>query len=98
MSAHLAIETMRKKHGYYEEQVLDALLSIKEAEKNKKNIREIPAKAVQVGMVFAEDVKMHNGVLLVGRGYEVTAGFIERIAQYKPGMIREPVRIFEQTK
>lgn len=42
-------------------------------------VRELPLTDLQVGMVLTEDVKMHNGMLLVGRGYEVTHGFLERV-------------------
>jgi CheY-like chemotaxis protein len=96
MSAQLAIETLRKHQETDRPELLDMLLSIKEADKNRKTIRELPLKAVRIGMVFADDVKLQNGMLFVGRGYEVTPGFVERIAHFKLGMIREPVRIFEQ--
>lgn len=41
--------------------------------------KEIPLASIDVGMVLTEDVKMPNGMLLVGRGYEVTHGFVERV-------------------
>jgi len=36
---------------------------------------------------------MHNGVLLVARGFEVTPGFVERVRNLKPGTIKEPLRV-----
>jgi hypothetical protein len=44
-------------------------------------------------MTFADDVKMSNGVLLVARGYEITAGFLQRARSYPSGSIREPLRV-----
>jgi response regulator RpfG family c-di-GMP phosphodiesterase len=98
MSPQLAIETMKKKTGTYEPEILDALLNIKETDKSRSVVREIPVHAIQLGMVFADEVKTTNGVMLVGRGYEVTAGFIERISNFKPGTIKEPVRVIEKSK
>jgi len=44
-------------------------------------------------MVFVDDVKMQNGMLLVARGYEVTPGFLERVRNLKPGTVKEPLRV-----
>ncbi len=49
--------------------------------------------ALRTGMVFADDVKMTNGTLLVARGYEVTPGFIERVRNFPDGALRGPLRI-----
>jgi hypothetical protein len=34
-------------------------------------------------MVLAEDVMLTNGALLAAQGYEVTAGFVARAANYR---------------
>jgi hypothetical protein len=44
-------------------------------------------------MVCADDVKMLNGTLLVARGYEVTASFLERIRNFRAGTVKEPLRV-----
>ncbi len=89
----LAIDTMRGRAARYDPEVLAALAEIHDREARRDEVREIPVAAVRVGMVFAEDVKLTTGTLLVARGYEVTAGFVERVENFKPGTINEPVRV-----
>jgi hypothetical protein len=43
--------------------------------------------------VFAEEVKTTTGTLLVARGYEVTPGFVERAKNFRPGTVKEPLRV-----
>ncbi len=57
------------------------------------SIKEVSLGGLRVGMVFAEDVKLASSALLVARGYEVTPGFLERVRNFMPGAIREPLRI-----
>ena len=48
---------------------------------------------LRAGMVLAEDVRLSTGTLLLARGYEVTASFIERIRNFPPGMFAGEFRI-----
>jgi hypothetical protein len=52
-------------------------------------VREISSADLREGMILAEDVKTEGGVLLVARGHEITARFIERIRNFPP----EPLRL-----
>jgi response regulator RpfG family c-di-GMP phosphodiesterase len=75
----LAVDAMRGKTGTYDPVVLEALSALRHGdESNKATVREIRIANVHVGMVFAEDVFMAHGPLLVARGYEVTSGFVAR--------------------
>ena len=56
-------------------------------------LKAIPITGLRVGMVFGEDVRLGSGAMIVARGYEVTAGFLERLASFVPGLIEEPLRI-----
>jgi hypothetical protein len=56
-------------------------------------VKVVPAAALRVGMVLAEDARLATGTLLVSRGYEVTASFIERIKNFPPGMLAGEYRI-----
>jgi hypothetical protein len=84
-----AIEIMRGRAGSYCERVLAAL----DASGPRIAVREIGVAALRTGMVFAEDVVMSSGVLLVARGYEVTAGFIARVGNFSDGALRVPLRV-----
>jgi CheY-like chemotaxis protein len=88
----LALETLRGRYGVYEPAVLDALTRISGA-RLEQVVRELPLPAIKEGMVFAEDVRLKTGGLLVARGYEVTAGFLERIRHFPRGAVREPVKM-----
>lgn len=89
----LTIDTMRGRQDRYDPEVLAALAAIRGVQGPATDVRELPLRALQVGMLIAEDVKMQTGGLLVTRGYEVTAGFLERLRNFSPGMVKEPVRI-----
>jgi len=84
---------MRGRSERYEARVLDALGELRAAANARIGIREVFLSVLCAGMVFVDDVKMHNGVLLVARGFEVTPGFVERVRNLKPGTIKEPLRV-----
>jgi hypothetical protein len=53
----------------------------------------MPLKAVQAGMVIAQDVRTHQGTLLVPRGFEVTSLFLDRRRNFGPDLLDEIVRV-----
>lgn len=91
-SSRLAIDNLRGKPDRYDAHIVDALSKVRGVE-TREQIRDLPMAALRAGMVFAEDVKMTSGALLVARGYEVTQSFIERARNFKAGTVKEPVRI-----
>jgi response regulator RpfG family c-di-GMP phosphodiesterase len=92
-SASLALDTLRGRKGRYDPAVLDAMVALRGGKTERSEIRELPISAVHVGMVFVDDVTLRNGTLVVGRGFEITASFIERIRNFAPGSVKEPVRV-----
>jgi response regulator RpfG family c-di-GMP phosphodiesterase len=88
-----AIDIMRSRDGSYSERVLAALAELGREDRSRIEIREIAVAALRAGMVFAEDVRMSSGILLVARGYVVTAGFIERVRNFAAGALAGPLRI-----
>lgn len=44
-------------------------------------------------MVFADDLRLVDGPLLVPRGYQVTDWFLTRLRNFRRGTVREPVRV-----
>lgn len=92
-SGTLAINTMRGRLERYEPRVLDALAELRGAEGPRVGIREVSLAVLCVGMVLVDDVKMKSGMLLVARGFEVTAGFLERIRNLPSGTVKEPLRV-----
>jgi response regulator RpfG family c-di-GMP phosphodiesterase len=92
-SVALAIDTMRGRSDRYEPRVVEALAELRAAQSAAVGIREVFLSTLCSGMVFVDDVKMQNGMLLVARGYEVTPGLLERVRNLAPGTIKEPLRV-----
>jgi len=58
-----------------------------------KRLREVHLADLVPGMVFAEDVKMDTGTLIVARGFEVTAGVVERMRSIRSGTLKDLVLV-----
>jgi CheY-like chemotaxis protein len=89
----LVIDTMRGRADRYDPEVLGALVALRGGDAPRIDVRELPLSGLRTGMVCADDVKMLNGTLLVARGYEVTAGLLERIRNFRAGTVKEPLRM-----
>lgn len=91
--AGVAVGTMRGRAECYDPEIFEAFAALRGADAPTLEVREVPVAAIREGMVFAEDVKLATGTLLAARGYEVTASFVERARNFRPGFIKEPVRV-----
>lgn len=91
--AALAADVLLGRTERYDPEVLEALAALRRGGTNRAEVREVPVSGLKVGMTFAEDVTMSSGTLLVARGYEVTAGFLKRMQNFRPGVLREPLRV-----
>jgi response regulator RpfG family c-di-GMP phosphodiesterase len=85
-----ALDAMRGRKSY-DPDLLEAFAATRGATSKGADVRELPILALKPGMVIAEDVRTHAGILLVPRGYTVTSSFIERLKNYPPGTVREPI-------
>ena len=56
-------------------------------------IRNLPLSRLRTGMVMAEALYTNSGQLLVRRGFEITPAFLERVACYRAGFVREPIAV-----
>jgi response regulator RpfG family c-di-GMP phosphodiesterase len=93
LSSGIALTTLKGRADQYDPQVLSAFLSLFGERKEGDKIRDISVGALRTGMVLAADVKMATGTLFVARGYEVTPAFLERIRNFRPGSVREPIKV-----
>lgn len=89
--AALAVDTMRSR-DCYDPAVLDALESVR-GRGHGFEIRMLRVGALKPGMIFADDVKLSNGALLVTRGFEITPSFLDRAQHMRDGAVREPIRV-----
>lgn len=85
---------LRKRAERYDAQVLDALAMLRDRASAGPSARWVPPNELNIGMVFAEDVRSKTGILLAARGFEVTEGFIERVRNLRPGSVPERVYIY----
>ncbi|MCC6158887.1 MAG: response regulator [Deltaproteobacteria bacterium] len=75
----------------YDPTVLETFMRLKSRSADR------PKKAVSlwdlpVGAVFAEDVRTRQGLLVVSRGFQVTASFLERVRNYD---LQEPLYVHD---
>lgn len=56
-------------------------------------VQELGLASLRVGMVFAEEVRLASGGLLVPRGFAVSPSFLERVRNFQPGVLKGPFRI-----
>jgi CheY-like chemotaxis protein len=80
----------------FEPEVLTALFEVCTGKNDRETVREVSLAALKPGMTFAQDVKLTSGALFVARGYEVTESFLERIKNFRPGSVKEPVKVVLQ--
>ncbi len=64
-STQLALDTTRGRAELYDPEILDVFAELRGVSETQNEVKELALKAVQVGMVFAQDVTMKNGALLV---------------------------------
>ena len=85
--------TLKGRANQYDPQVLAALLELCGQRPAGETIREVSLAALKPGMIFATDVKMTTGTLFVARGYEITESFLERVRNFRPGSVKEPLKV-----
>jgi response regulator RpfG family c-di-GMP phosphodiesterase len=93
LPAELALDTLRGRSGFYDPKLLDALATVRGKHSRKSEVREMPLKLIEIGMVFAADVRTPAGALLVARGHEVTAGLVERVRNFSYEIAMQKVRL-----
>jgi response regulator RpfG family c-di-GMP phosphodiesterase len=90
----LCIDTMRGRGDRYDPAVLEAFAGhFGTSTVGQDLVRELPLSGLKAGMVFVEDLRLTNGALLCARGYEVNASFLERARNFRPGSVKEPIRV-----
>jgi len=89
-----ALDIMRSRAGWYDPILVEAFGRIRW---KTSATGEIPLKMVQIGMVFAQDVRTPGGVLLIARGHQVTNSLLERILNFSSDVSRQRVRVITGT-
>ncbi|MBI3817697.1 MAG: response regulator [Planctomycetes bacterium] len=93
-SVSSAIASLRARKGRFDSRVVDALEQVLLEEDPLAKAVEVPFSGLHAGMVLAEDMLSNNGTLLITRGFEITDGLLERLHNFHPRMVKEPIRIY----
>ena len=92
-STDVAVQTLRIRRDRYGAELIDKFAAHVGAGAAHNEIREISLRAAQVGMIVLQDVRTHNGTLIVPKGFEVTNAFLGRIGNFGPDLLAEKVRV-----
>lgn len=92
--SHLALSKLASNSDAYDPGVLKIFSSMIE-ESHQATITEISISTLQNGMILAEDIKTPQGILLVGKGQEVTPSVNERLVNFwRNGTIAERINVY----
>ena len=92
-TTNVAVQTLRSRVGRFGDAMLEKFAVHVGAGSSTKELREMPLRTVQPGMIIMQDVRTHMGTLLVARGFEVTSVFLERARNFGPDLLNESVRV-----
>jgi response regulator RpfG family c-di-GMP phosphodiesterase len=92
-TTNVAVQTLRGRAVRFGEAMLDKFAVHVGAGSSTKELREMPLRVVQPGMIIMQDVRTQMGTLLVARGFEVTSVFLERARNFGPDLLNESVRV-----
>jgi response regulator RpfG family c-di-GMP phosphodiesterase len=94
----VAVQTLRRRAARFSDSLLEQFATHVGAGSSVKEIREMPLRVVQPGMIIMQDVRTHMGTLLVARGFEVTSVFLERARNFGPDLLNETVRVLTNAR
>ena len=92
-TTNVAVQTLRSRVARFGETLVEKFAVHVGAGSSTKELREMPLRVVQPGMIIMQDVRTHMGTLLVARGFEVTSVFVERARNFGPDLLNESVRV-----
>ncbi len=80
-------------HGTHDTRLVELLAEYRGRE-TESTARNVPLAQLAEGMILDQEVVAANGVLLVGRGQEVTFALIQRLRNFARGVgVPEPIRV-----
>jgi response regulator RpfG family c-di-GMP phosphodiesterase len=92
-STDVAVQTLRRRTSRFGETLIEKFADHMGAGSGKAEAREMPLRTVQPGMIIMQDLRTHQGTLLVARGFEVSNTFLERSRNFGPELLNEVVKV-----
>jgi hypothetical protein len=87
------MRTLRGRAGRFSETLVEQFSVHIGAGPSTDELRDMPLRVVQPGMIIMQDLRTHMGTLLVTRGFEVTSVFLERARNFGPDLLNESVKV-----
>jgi hypothetical protein len=91
--AFLALETMRGRGGVYDPELLELFAHTVGVRTHSLEIAEVRLAGLEPGMRLVHDVRAADRRLLIARGNLVTPELLERLLNFPPGHVQEPLRV-----
>jgi response regulator RpfG family c-di-GMP phosphodiesterase len=91
--AFLALETMRGRAGVYDPELLETFARTVGVRTHSLDVAEVRLAGLEAGMRLVQDARARDGRLLIARGNLVTAELLERLGNFPPGHVNEPLRV-----
>jgi response regulator RpfG family c-di-GMP phosphodiesterase len=92
-STDVAVQTLRRRASRFGENLIEKFAHHLGAGSGKAEAREMPLRTVQPGMIIMQDIRTHQGTLLVARGFEVSNTFLERSRNFGSELLNEVVKV-----
>ena len=92
-ATNVAVQTLRGRVGRFGESMVEQFATHVGAGSSTDELRDMPLRVVQPGMIIMQDVRTQMGTLLVTRGFEVTGLFLERARNFGPDLLNESVKV-----
>ncbi len=92
-ASNVAVQTLRGRAVRFGESMVEQFGAHVGAGSSTDELRDMPLRVVQPGMIIMQDVRTHMGTLLVTRGFEVTSLFLERARNFGPDLLNESVKV-----
>jgi response regulator RpfG family c-di-GMP phosphodiesterase len=93
-----AIAAIRAQTSRHDAKLVEQLELLVGASVGAQDQSEVAVGDLIPGMVFMNDLRTPVGTLLVPKGFEVTATFLERVRNFGPGILQERVRVMAAPK
>jgi response regulator RpfG family c-di-GMP phosphodiesterase len=88
-----ALAEIRRRHGWYDDRVVDALQSVIETGRQYESSK-LPVRELAPHMIVAQDIYSSTGLLLVAKGLEITPSHLARLGNFvERGLIGEPLEV-----
>jgi hypothetical protein len=88
-----AMESLRSQQGCYDPLVLEALERLVREDTGQTS-KEVTLEGLRPGMILLNEIRNVNGVVLVGKGQEITPTLLHRLRNLSwRNSIREPIAV-----